>query len=122
MRTALGLIACALFLVVYPLEAADKAPTATAAAALKVMKEFKAELLYSVPKESQGSWVNMCVDPKGRLIVSDQYGPLYRVTPPAIGGKALQTKVEKLDIALGGAHGLLWAFDGLYVMVNEAVT
>ena len=24
----------------------------------------------------------LCVDPKGRLIVSDQYGPLYRITPP----------------------------------------
>ena len=30
----------------------------------------------------------MCVDPKGRLIVSDQYGKLYRVTPPPIGGDA----------------------------------
>ena len=27
----------------------------------------------------------MAVDPKGRLIVSDQYGKLYRVTPPPIG-------------------------------------
>ena len=43
---------------------------------LKVIKDFKAELLYSVPKDQQGSWVNLCVDPKGRLIVSDQYGAL----------------------------------------------
>src|SRR5262245_49958093 len=78
-------------------------------------------MLYSVPKEKQGSWVNMCVDPKGRLIVSDQYGPLYRITPPAIGGKAEDTQVEKLNLPLGGAHGLLWAFDSLYVMVNEGV-
>jgi putative heme-binding domain-containing protein len=96
-----------------------KEPTATAAEALKVMKDFKAELLYSVPKDKQGSWVNMCVDPKGRLIVSDQYGPLYRITPPPLGGPATQTKVEKIDLALGEAHGLLWAFDSLYVMVNE---
>ena len=65
-----------------------KTPTATPAEALKVAKDFKAELLYSVPKDKQGSWVNMCVDPKGRLIVSDQYGPLYRITPPPVGGKA----------------------------------
>jgi putative heme-binding domain-containing protein len=32
-----------------------------------------------------------------------------------------QTKVERLDLPLGGAHGLLWAFDSLYVMVNEGV-
>jgi putative heme-binding domain-containing protein len=96
------------------------------------MKDFKAELLYSVPKPRQGSWVNLCVDPKGRLIVSDQYGALYRVTPPPLtpglsptggeGRKAAETKVEKLALPLGGAHGLLWAFDSLYVMVNEGVT
>ena len=40
------------------------------------------------PRTSKGSWVNMTVDPKGRLIVSDQYGKLYRVTPPALGGDA----------------------------------
>src|SRR5207248_11196925 len=82
-------------------------------------KDFKVELLYSVPKEVQGSWINLCVDPKGRLIVSDQNGPLYRITPAPIGGKAQETQVEKLDLLLGGAHGLLWAFDSLYVMVNE---
>ncbi len=82
--------------------AGDKPPTATPAGALTVMKGFKAELLYSVPKDKRGSWVNMCVDPKGRLIVSDQYGPLYRITPPPV-GSAEQTKVEKLNITLGGA-------------------
>ena len=96
-------------------------PTATPAESLKITKDFKAELLYSVPTGTQGSWVNMCVDPKGRLIVSDQYGPLYRITPPVVGGKADETRVEKLDLHLGGAHGLLWAFDSLYVMVNEGV-
>ena len=71
----------------------------------------------------QGSWVNMCVDPKGRLIVSDQYGPLYRITRRRrLGRQGPRTrKVEKLDLPLGGAHGLSWAFDSLYVMVNESV-
>jgi glucose/arabinose dehydrogenase len=64
----------------------------------------------------------MCTDPKGRLIVSDQYGPLYRVTPPPLGGVPEETRVEKLDLPLGGAHGLLYAFDSLYVMINENVT
>jgi putative heme-binding domain-containing protein len=98
-----------------------KEPPATPAESLKIAKGFKVELLYSVPKDAQGSWVSMCVDPKGRLIVSDQYGPLYRVTPPALGGPASDTKVEKLNLPLGGAHGLLWAFDSLYVMVNEGL-
>src|SRR5262245_31292861 len=104
-----------------PFAAQDKRPTATPAEALKVLKDFKAELLYTVPKDKEGSWVNLCVDPKGRLITSDQYGPLYRITPPPIGGKAEDIKVEKLDLPLGGAHGLRWAFDSLYVMVNETV-
>jgi putative heme-binding domain-containing protein len=94
-------------------------PPATPAESLKIAKKFKAELLYSVPKDVEGSWVNLCVDPKGRLIVSDQYGGLYRVTPPPLGGKPDQTKVEKIPAAIGEAHGLLWAFDSLYVVVNK---
>src|SRR6516164_5899751 len=96
-----------------------KEPPATPAEQIKVLKDFKVELLYSVPKDTEGSWVNMCVDPRGRLIVSDQYGPLYRITPPPLGGKADQTKVEKLDLPIGEAQGLLWAFDSLYVVVNK---
>ena len=89
----------------------------TPAASLKVAKDFSAELLYVVPKETQGSWVNLCNDPKGRLIVSDQYGALYRVTPPPLGTKG-ESKVEKIPIDLGMAQGLLYAFDALYVVVN----
>ncbi|QDU98071.1 family 16 glycoside hydrolase [Lignipirellula cremea] len=92
-------------------------PTATAADSLKLPAGFHAELLYSVPKAEQGSWVNMCVDPKGRLIVSDQYGSLYRVTPPPIGVQQ-EPKIEKIDVPIGDAQGLLWAFDSLYVVVN----
>jgi putative heme-binding domain-containing protein len=94
-------------------------PTATPAESLKVAKDFKVELLYSVPKDREGSWVNLCVDPKGRLVTSDQYGPLYRITPPPIGGKPSETKVEKLPIDIGEAQGLLFAFDSLYVVVNK---
>ena len=86
---------------------------------IRMPKDFKIELLYSVPKDIEGSWVSMCVDPKGRLIVSDQYGSLYRVTPPALGGKAGETKVEKIPADIGSAQGLLWAFDALYVCVNK---
>lgn len=96
-----------------------KTPTATPIELIKVKKDFKVELLYSVPKATQGSWVNMCVDGKGRLITSDQNGRLYRVTPPPLGAKADDTQVEMLPVELGGAHGLLWAFDSLYVVVSD---
>jgi putative heme-binding domain-containing protein len=94
-----------------------KEPPATDPATMKVAKGFKVELLYSVPKNQEGSWVNMCVDPKGRLIVSDQYGALYRVTPPPL-GKSDGAKIEKIPAQIGMAQGLLWAFDSLYVVVN----
>ncbi len=96
---------------------AVKEPAATDPATMKIAKGFKVELLYSVPKAEQGSWVSMCVDPKGRLIVSDQYGSLYRVTPSGING-AKETIVEKIEAKIGMAQGLLWAFDSLYVVVN----
>lgn len=95
-----------------------KMPTATPIDALKVAKGFEVELLYSVPKDKQGSWVNLCTDPKGRLIVSDQYGGLYRVEVPPVGTTG-ESKIEKIDVDLGEAQGLLWAFDSLYVVVNK---
>ncbi|MBP88995.1 MAG: heme-binding protein [Planctomycetaceae bacterium] len=98
--------------------AGAKEPTATAVKSLKIAKDFKVELLYTVPKDVQGSWVNLCTDPKGRLIVSDQHGGLFRVTPPAIGSKD-EIKIEKINVEIGEAQGLLWAFDSLYVVVNK---
>ena len=41
---------------------------------IRLPEGFKIELLYSVPRDDQGSWVAMCQDDKGRLIVSDQHG------------------------------------------------
>ncbi len=98
------------------LNQAPPAPKATPVASFKIKEGFKAELLYSVPSE-QGSWVSLCVDPKGRLITSDQYGKLYRLTPPPV-GTTQALKVEPINIDLGMAQGLLWAFDSLYVVVN----
>ena len=84
---------------------------------------FQVEKLFTVPKETLGSWVNITSDPKGRLIVSDQGNlGLCRVTPSAI-GSSNETKVERLDVKIDGklvtgAHGLLYAFDSLYVVCN----
>jgi putative heme-binding domain-containing protein len=93
--------------------------SANPAARIRAPKGFQVDLLYSVPKDTQGSWVNMTVDPKGRLIVSDQYGSLYRVVLPKVGAANEPVQIEKIEAAIGEAHGLLWAFDGLYVMVNR---
>lgn len=98
--------------------AKTSSPTAPDPAGFRVAQGFKVERLYTVPKDEQGSWVNMAVDPKGRLIVSDQYGKLYRVTPPAI-GQTGDPKIEPITAPIGEAQGLLWAFDSLYVVVNR---
>ncbi|MEQ8788219.1 MAG: c-type cytochrome [Pirellulaceae bacterium] len=90
-------------------------PISTPVDSIQSVEGFKVERLYSVPKETQGSWVSMTPDPKGRLIVSDQYGGLYRVT---VGKTADDTVVEPLQADIGDAQGLLYAFDSLYVMVN----
>jgi putative heme-binding domain-containing protein len=96
---------------------------------LKLQPGFKAEHLYSPSENGQGSWVAMAFDDKGRMIASDQYGALYRITIPAIGSASVTPKVEKLKIgdgslsqSMGTAHGLLYAFNSLYVMVNNRVT
>ncbi|HUQ71301.1 MAG TPA: heme-binding protein, partial [Planctomycetaceae bacterium] len=96
-----------------------KEPTATPPELLKVAKGFRVELLYSVPMATQGSWVNLCVDPKSRLITSDQYGGLYRVTPPPVGSTGVEIKIEPIPVAIGESQGLVWAFDSLYVVVNS---
>ena len=85
-------------------------------ATMKVAKGFKVELIYTVPRDEQGSWVNMCVVPKGRLIVSDQYGALYRVTPPPSARQATRRSRRSPPDRRGA--GALWAFDSLYVVVN----
>jgi putative heme-binding domain-containing protein len=112
-------------------------PQATPVDKIKAAKDFRVELLYSVPR-SQGSWVSMCLDPQGRLIVCDQGGAgLFRITPPPLVGRAsglpesdgqagrlphiesLPIKFPDDSALLSGAQGLLWAFDSLYVMVNS---
>ncbi|MCE2834638.1 MAG: c-type cytochrome [Chitinophagaceae bacterium] len=102
---------------------------------LKLPAGFKADRLYGPSEHEEGSWVSMTFDPKGRIIASDQYGYLYRITVPAIGDTITKTRAEKLEvlsdsafmnqkdpgkISMGYAQGLLYAFNSLYVMINHS--
>jgi putative heme-binding domain-containing protein len=79
---------------------------------------FQVERIFFVPKEKCGSWVSITTDPKGRLVVSDQEKKgLYRITPGQPGTDE-PSKVEKLDINITAAQGLLFAFGNLYISVN----
>ncbi|MFN8347522.1 MAG: c-type cytochrome [Spirosomataceae bacterium] len=95
---------------------------------LKLQPGFKADHLYSPSDNKQGSWVAMTFDDKGRMITSDQYGTLYRLELPPIGTEGTP-KVELLKIeknapsdtvGMGYANGLLYAFNSLYVMINNS--
>ncbi|HSB92485.1 MAG TPA: c-type cytochrome [Flavitalea sp.] len=109
----------------------EPANTDPKVANLKLPEGFKAEHLFGPSENGEGSWVSMTFDDKGRLIASDQYGALYRMTIPAIGDTSTKIKVDQLDIrsttgdtsskkiSIGYAHGLLYAFNSLYVMINH---
>lgn len=93
--------------------APGKASSSPATIPVATLPGFKAEKLYDIDKATQGSWVGITVDPKGRLITTDQYGGIYRVTlKPTF-------SVEKLDVEVTGGHGALHAFGSLYIMVGE---
>ncbi|MDD7985215.1 c-type cytochrome [Lentisphaera marina] len=113
--------------------------SATPPERISLPKGFEIDLLYSVPS-AQGSWVAMCKDDKGRLIVSDQYGGLYRLPVPQAGQKLDPSQVEQITYSparklkegeldkrteaqkklpqIGHAQGLCYAFNSLYVVVN----
>ncbi|MFT5524979.1 MAG: putative heme-binding domain-containing protein [Pirellulaceae bacterium] len=77
---------------------------------------FDAEEIYTAGVPEIGSWVVMCVDGKGRLIVSDRTGPMYRITLAEAAAAEQTPAVEKLPVQVGHANGLLEAFGSLYVV------
>jgi glucose/arabinose dehydrogenase len=98
---------------------APKAINATPLENIRVAKGFQVELLYSVPGGEQGSWINLCSDDKGRIYASDQYGGLFRFTPPAPGKSLDASKVEKIPAEIRAVNGMVFAFGALYVGVND---
>lgn len=92
---------------------------ATPAERIRAPKGFKVELLHSVPFAEQGSWVNLAFDNKGRILASDQYGGLYRFPAPPAGQPLDPATIEKVPADIRAANGLLWAFDALWVAVND---
>ena len=84
---------------------------------LNAIDGFEVEKIYAVPKREQGSWISLTNEKDGRLITSNEKGKLYRLTIPESGPLTAE-HVEKIDLEIGPAQGLLYAFDSLYVMVN----
>ena len=82
---------------------------------LILQPDFKADLIYTVPRDLQGSWVSLAVDPKGDFVAGDQGGVLWHVslTDPA------KPVVTKITTAFYGCHGLLFAHGYLYACTSE---
>lgn len=83
--------------------------SATPVSAIDVPDGFQLELLHSA-RPSEGSWVSMTFDDKGRILVSPQGGPLLQMTL----GDAGEVSVKNVDLPVQACQGLLYAYGGLY--------
>lgn len=92
---------------------------ATPVSRIKAPAGFQVELLYSVPGAEKGSWVALCVDEKGRIYASDQYGDLYRFPAPAAGQPLKAADIKKMPVNIRAINGMTWAFGALYAGVND---
>jgi len=92
---------------------------ATPVSRITAPKGFKVELIYSVPGEKQGSWVALTTDNRGRIIASDQFGGLYRFPAPPRGKALDPASVKKIPVDIRAVNGMVWAFNALYVAVND---
>ena len=89
-----------------------------AAPELKVAKDFRVELLYTVPGSEQGSWVSLTKGPNGDLFTSDQGDKgLFRISVKD-SAEFTDVTVEKVPAAITSVHGMVWAHDKLYAHVN----
>ncbi len=81
--------------------------------------DFELEELYSASDHDQGTWVSLAEGPKGIMFACDQRGDIYRFPVPPVGQVVDSTSVDTVTLDIGYAHGLLWAFNSLYVIVNR---
>ena len=87
--------------------------------AFNLPEGFVLEDLYQPSSNEQGSWVALAQGPKDIIYACDQYGEIYYFNAPAVDSKLESKEVHALDLEIGEAHGMLWAFNSLYVAVNK---
>ncbi|MEX0288023.1 MAG: c-type cytochrome [Flavobacteriaceae bacterium] len=80
---------------------------------------FELEEIYHPSEFGQGSWVALAEGPDNQMFACDQYGKIYHFKRPAENETLKPSDIDSLDIEVGEAHGLLWAFNSLYVAVNK---
>ncbi|GAA3584393.1 hypothetical protein [Snuella lapsa] len=82
-------------------------------------KGFTVTKLYQPMANAQGSWVSITKDDQGHFYTSDQYGSIYKSTLVSNSESPDSLHVEKLNINIGRAQGLLWHKKVLYALVNS---
>ena len=87
--------------------------------AFNLPEGFVLETLYHPSQHEQGSWVALAEGPGNLFYACDQHGKIYSFKRPEIDQPLQEGDVTPLDLEIGEAHGLLWAFDALYVAVNK---
>jgi putative heme-binding domain-containing protein len=90
---------------------------ATAADTIKAPPDFRVELVRSA-QPSEGSWVALAFDPKGRLMIAREDRGLLRLTLPADSASAV--RVETINTNLLECRGLLFAHGALYANANNS--
>ena len=67
------------------------------------------------------SLINFTFDPQGRIIASSTGKGLLRITPAPLGQAGGKTHIESLDVEIGAAHGLTYAFGSLYAVTAAGI-
>ena len=84
-----------------------------------IPKGFQIEKLYYPSSHEQGTWVALAEGPNQTLFACDQRGDIYQFKMPAPGEIVDSLEVDSVDLNIGYAHGMLWAYNSLYVAVNR---
>jgi len=88
---------------------------------LSVPEGFETDLVYKVDRAKYGSWISMTFDPKGRLVVSDQYkAGTFLIDLPEVGKTLSESDITKLPLN-SEQWGMLYAFDHLYMVSQKRV-
>ena len=110
----LSILICSIFLLTTSCQP-DKQATV-----FNIPDGFELEDLFAPSENDLGSWVSITEGPDNQFFACDQYGDIYTFQMPAIGKKLQVSDIDSIDLNIGYAQGLLWAFNSLYVTVVKA--
>ena len=91
------------------------ADEATPSASISTLDGFRVERLHSA-LESEGSWISITIDDRGRLIIGRDDVGLARIT---LSGDS-QPRYELIEDTLKHCRGVLYAHDSLYVCATNS--